>query len=116
MNILRGVPCLAHKASHEGTICAEAIAGELPLPVKKERIPGCTYSYPQIASIGLTEFAASERGAIKVGRFPLIANGKAVAINDTEGMIKTIFFYKTGLLLGAIIFALGVRYIIHGLR
>ncbi len=109
-----GVPCLAHKASHEGTICAEAIAGELPLPVKKERIPGCTYSYPQIASIGLTEFAASERGAIKVGRFPLIANGKAVAINDTEGMIKTIFDEETGELLGAHMIGPGVTEMIQG--
>ena len=109
-----GVPCLAHKASHEGTICAEAIAGELPLPLKKERIPGCTYSYPQIASIGLTEFAASERGAIKVGRFPLIANGKAVAINDTEGMIKTIFDEETGELLGAHMIGPGVTEMIQG--
>ena len=109
-----GVPCLAHKASHEGTICAEAIAGELPLPVKKERIPGCTYSYPQIASIGLTELAASERGAIKVGRFPLIANGKAVAINDTEGMIKTIFDEETGELLGAHMIGPGVTEMIQG--
>ena len=109
-----GVPCLAHKASHEGTICAEAIAGELPLPVKKERIPGCTYSYPQIASIGLTELAASELGAIKVGRFPLIANGKAVAINDTEGMIKTIFDEETGELLGAHMIGPGVTEMIQG--
>ena len=109
-----GVPCLAHKASHEGTICAEAIAGELPSPLKKERIPGCTYSYPQIASIGLTEFAASERGAIKVGRFPLVANGKAVAINDTEGMIKTIFDEETGELLGAHMIGPGVTEMIQG--
>ena len=109
-----GVPCLAHKASHEGTICAEAIAGELPLPIKKERIPGCTYSYPQVASIGLTERAASERGPIKVGRFPLLANGKAVAINDTDGMIKTIFDETTGELLGAHMIGPGVTEMVQG--
>ena len=109
-----GVPCLAHKASHEGTICAEAIAGELPLPIKKERIPGCTYSYPQIASIGLTERAASERGPIKVGRFPLLANGKAVAINDTDGMIKTIFDEASGELLGAHMIGPGVTEMVQG--
>ena len=109
-----GVPCLAHKASHEGTICAEAIAGELPLPIKKERIPGCTYSYPQVASIGLTERAASERGPIKIGRFPLLANGKAVAINDTDGMIKTIFDETTGELLGAHMIGPGVTEMVQG--
>ena len=109
-----GVPCLAHKASHEGTICAEAIAGELPLPIKKERIPGCIYSYPQVASIGLTERAASERGPIKVGRFPLLANGKAVAINDTDGMIKTIFDETTGELLGAHMIGPGVTEMVQG--
>ena len=109
-----GVPCLAHKASHEGTICAEAIAGELPLPIKKERIPGCIYSYPQVASIGLTERAASERGPIKIGRFPLLANGKAVAINDTDGMIKTIFDETTGELLGAHMIGPGVTEMVQG--
>ena len=109
-----GVPCLAHKASHEGTICAEAIAGELPFPLKKERIPGCTYSYPQVASIGLTERAASERGPIKVGRFPLLANGKAVAINDTDGMIKTIFDEASGELLGAHMIGPGVTEMVQG--
>ena len=109
-----GAPCLAHKASHEGTICAEVIAGEMPLPLKKERIPGCTYSYPQVASIGLTEHVASERGPIKVGRFPLLANGKAVAINDTDGMIKTIFDERTGELLGAHMIGPGVTEMIQG--
>ena len=109
-----GAPCLAHKASHEGTICAEVIAGEMPSPLKKERIPGCTYSYPQVASIGLTERVASEQGAIKVGRFPLLANGKAVAINDTDGMIKTIFDEGTGELLGAHMIGPGVTEMIQG--
>ena len=109
-----GAPCLAHKASHEGTICAEVIAGEMPSPLKKERIPGCTYSYPQVASIGLTERVASEQGAIKVGRFPLLANGKAVAINDTDGMIKTIFDERTGELLGAHMIGPGVTEMIQG--
>ena len=109
-----GVPCLAHKASHEGIICAEAIAGELPLPINKNRIPGCTYSYPQIASVGLTEREASGRGSIKIGRFPLLANGKAVAVNDTDGMIKTIFDEKTGELLGAHMIGPGVTEMIQG--
>ncbi len=109
-----GAPCLAHKASHEGTICAEVIAGEMPSPLKKERIPGCTYSYPQVASIGLTERIASEQGPIKVGRFPLLANGKAVAINDTDGMIKTIFDEGTGELLGAHMIGPGVTEMIQG--
>ena len=109
-----GAPCLAHKASHEGTICAEVIAGEMPSPLKKERIPGCTYSYPQVASIGLTERIASEQGPIKVGRFPLLANGKAVAINDTDGMIKTIFDERTGELLGAHMIGPGVTEMIQG--
>ena len=109
-----GAPCLAHKASHEGTICAEVIAGEMPSPLKKERIPGCTYSYPQVASIGLTERVASEQGPIKVGRFPLLANGKAVAINDTDGMIKTIFDEGTGELLGAHMIGPGVTEMIQG--
>lgn len=109
-----GVPCLAHKASHEGVIAAETIAGEIPRPLNKNRIPGCTYSHPQIASIGLTEGAAAERGEIKVGRFPLIANGKAVAINDTEGVIKTVFDAASGELLGAHMIGPGVTEMIQG--
>lgn len=109
-----GVPCLAHKASHEGIIAAETIAGELPHPLNRNRIPGCTYSHPQIASIGLSEAQASERGDIKVGRFPLLANGKAVAINDTEGLIKTIFDAATGELLGAHMVGPGVTEMIQG--
>lgn len=109
-----GVPCLAHKASHEGIIAVEGIVGEMPHPLNKERIPGCTYSHPQIASIGLSEAQAGERGDIKVGRFPLLANGKAVAVNDTEGLIKTIFDASTGALLGAHMIGPGVTEMIQG--
>lgn len=109
-----GVPCLAHKASHEGIIAVEGIVGEMPHPLNKERIPGCTYSHPQIASIGLSEAEAGERGEIKVGRFPLLANGKAVAVNDTEGLIKTIFDASTGELLGAHMIGPGVTEMIQG--
>ena len=109
-----GVPCLAHKASHEGIIAVEGIVGEMPNPLNKERIPGCTFSHPQIASIGLSEVQASERGEIKVGRFPLLANGKAEAVNDTEGLVKTIFDASTGALLGAHMIGPGVTEMIQG--
>jgi len=109
-----GVPCLAHKASHEGIIAVEGIVGEMPDPLNKERIPGCTYSHPQVASIGLSEAQAAERGEIKVGRFPLLANGKAVAVNDTEGLVKTIFDASTGALLGAHMIGPGVTEMIQG--
>ena len=109
-----GVPCLAHKASHEGIIAVEGIVGEMPHPLNRERIPGCTYSHPQIASIGLSEVQAGERGEIKVGRFPLLANGKAVAVNDTEGLVKTIFDASTGSLLGAHMIGPGVTEMIQG--
>ena len=109
-----GVPCLAHKASHEGIIAVEGIVGEMPHPLNKERIPGCTYSHPQVASIGLSEVQAGERGEIKVGRFPLLANGKAVAVNDTEGLVKTIFDAATGELLGAHMIGPGVTEMIQG--
>ena len=109
-----GVPCLAHKASHEGIIAVEGIVGEMPHPLNKERIPGCTYSHPQVASIGLSEVQAAERGEIKVGRFPLLANGKAVAVNDTEGLVKTIFDASTGALLGAHMIGPGVTEMIQG--
>jgi dihydrolipoamide dehydrogenase len=109
-----GVPCLAHKASHEGIVAIEGIAGEMPNPINKARIPGCTYSHPQIASIGLSEAAASEEGEIKVGRFPLLANGKAVAINNTEGLVKTIFDASSGALLGAHLIGPGVTEMIQG--
>ena len=109
-----GVPCLAHKASHEGIIAVEGIVGEMPHPLNKERIPGCTFSHPQIASIGLSEEQAGERGEIKVGRFPLLANGKAVAVNDTEGLVKTVFDASTGALLGAHMIGPGVTEMIQG--
>jgi len=98
-----GPPYLAHKATHEGVLCIEAIAGRPGLhPLDATKIPGCTYSRPQVASVGLSERAAREAGhALRVGRFPLRANGKAVAIGDTEGLVKTVFDAETGELLGA---------------
>ncbi|SMR72406.1 dihydrolipoamide dehydrogenase [Aliiroseovarius halocynthiae] len=99
---IAGAPWLAHKASHEGVMVAELIAGLHAHPVKPESIPGCTYCHPQVASVGLSEAKAKEQGFdIKVGRFPFIGNGKAIAMGDPEGMIKTIFDAKTGELLGA---------------
>lgn len=111
-----GAPWLAHKASHEGVIAVERIAGLKNLhPLKRENIPGCTYSSPQIASIGLTEKKARElRKDIKVGRFPFMANGKAIAMGETEGMIKTIFDAKTGELLGAHMIGAEVTELIQG--
>ena len=96
-------PMLAHKASEEGIAVAELIAGNNHAhPVKPESIAGCTYCHPQVASVGLTEAKAKEAGyEIKVGRFPFIGNGKAIALGDPEGMIKTVFDAKTGELLGA---------------
>jgi dihydrolipoamide dehydrogenase len=99
---LTGPPWLAHKASHEGVVCIEKIAGLDPHPFETGNIPGCTYCRPQVASVGLTEAKAKETGrAIKVGRFPFIGNGKAIAMGEPEGIIKTIFDAKTGELLGA---------------
>jgi dihydrolipoamide dehydrogenase len=97
-----GPPMLAHKAEHEGVICVEAINGMHPHPMDKLLIPGCTYCHPQIASVGLTEAKAKEAGKdIRVGRFPFIGNGKAVALGDDQGLVKVIFDKKTGQLLGA---------------
>jgi dihydrolipoamide dehydrogenase len=97
-----GPPWLAHKASHEGVVCVEAIAGLHPHPMETGNIPGCTYCRPQVASVGLTEAKAGEGGrAVKVGKFPFIGNGKAIALGEPEGFIKTIFDAKTGELLGA---------------
>ena len=97
-----GAPWLAHKASHEGVMVAELIAGRHAHPVKPESIAGCTYCHPQVASVGYTEAKAKELGYdIKVGRFPFIGNGKAIALGEENGMIKTIFDAKTGELLGA---------------
>ncbi|MBA3813373.1 MAG: dihydrolipoyl dehydrogenase [Alphaproteobacteria bacterium] len=111
-----GGPWLAHKASHEGVLCVEKIKGlKTAHPLKKENIPGCTYSYPQIASVGLTEDAAKTlKGDIKVGRFPYLANGKAIAMGEPEGLIKTIFDGKTGELLGAHMIGAEVTELIQG--
>ncbi len=95
-------PWLAHKASHEGVLVAEHIAGHKTKPINRQRIPGCTYSLPQIASVGLTEEKAKEMGInIKVGKFPFLANGKAIALGDSDGFIKMIFDAKTGEILGS---------------
>jgi len=111
-----GPPWLAHKASHEGVICVEKIAGVAGVhPLDTTRIPGCTYSRPQVASVGLTEKAARERGhEIKVGRFPFIGNGKAIALGEPEGMVKTVFNAKTGELLGAHMVGAEVTELIQG--
>ena len=100
---ITGAPWLAHKASHEGIICVEKIAGQENVhAIGDNTVPGCTYCRPQVASVGLTEDAARAKGLdIKVGRFPFLANGKAIALGDDEGLIKTIFDAKTGELLGA---------------
>jgi len=97
-----GPPMLAHKAEHEGVICVEAIKGLHPHPMDKLLIPGCTYCHPQIASVGLTEAKAKEAGKdVRVGRFPFVGNGKAIAQGEDQGMVKVIFDKKTGQLLGA---------------
>jgi dihydrolipoamide dehydrogenase len=99
---LTGPPWLAHKASHEGIMVVEAIAGLHPHPMDTSNIPGCTYCRPQVASVGLTEAAAKAKGhEVKVGRFPFIGNGKAIALGEPEGFVKTVFDAKTGALLGA---------------
>jgi dihydrolipoamide dehydrogenase len=117
-----GAPWLAHKASHEGIISAEKIASKMGKydakkvhPIKKENIPGCTYSMPQIASLGLTEKKAKELGKkVKIGRFPYLANGKAIAMGETEGLIKVLFDEKTGELLGAHLIGAEVTEMIQG--
>lgn len=110
-----GAPWLAHKASHEGVICIEAIAGLHPHAMKKENIPGCTYCRPQVASVGLTEAKAREAGYdVKIGRFPFIGNGKAIAMGEAEGMIKTVFDARTGELLGAHMVGAEVTEMIQG--
>lgn len=110
-----GPPMLAHKAEHEGVIAAEAIAGKHAHPMDKLMIPGCTYCMPQVASVGLTEKRAKEAGyEIKVGRFPFIGNGKAVALGESEGLVKTIFDAKTGRLLGAHLVGAEVTEMIQG--
>ncbi|WP_265564223.1 dihydrolipoyl dehydrogenase [Sphingomicrobium arenosum] len=114
-------PWLAHKASHEGIICVEAIAKEMgnkdvhPHAMDVRNIPGCTYCHPQIASVGLTEAKAKEEGyTVKVGKFPFIGNGKAIALGETQGFIKTVFDAKTGELLGAHMIGAEVTELIQG--
>ncbi|MGA7324661.1 MAG: dihydrolipoyl dehydrogenase [Rhodomicrobium sp.] len=111
-----GPPWLAHKASHEGIICVEKIAGKNDVhPLNVRNVPGCTYSQPQVASIGLTESAAKSNGReIKVGRFPYQGNGKAIALGEPEGFVKTIFDAKTGELLGAHMIGAEVTELIQG--
>lgn len=112
---IAGAPWLAHKASHEGVMVAEHIAGHHVHPIKPNSIAGCTYCHPQVASVGLTEEKAKEVGLnIKVGRFPFIGNGKAIALGEPEGMIKTIFDAKTGELLGAHMVGAEVTEMIQG--
>ena len=113
---LVGPPWLAHKASHEGVLAAEHMAGLKGLhPIDTTKIPGCTYSTPQIASVGLTEAKAKEQGyEVKVGRFPFRANGKAIALGETEGFVKTVFDAKTGELLGAHMIGAEVTELIQG--
>jgi dihydrolipoamide dehydrogenase len=110
-----GPPWLAHKASHEGVVCVEHIAGLNPHPFETGNIPGCTYCRPQIASVGLTEAKAKEAGyEVKVGRFPFIGNGKAIAMGEPEGFVKTIFDAKTGAMLGAHMVGAEVTEMIQG--
>jgi dihydrolipoamide dehydrogenase len=110
-----GPPWLAHKASHEGVVCVEAIAGKKPHPFETWNIPGCTYSRPQVASVGLTEAKAKEAGhEVKTGKFPFIGNGKAIALGEAEGFIKTVFDAKTGELLGAHMVGAEVTELIQG--
>ena len=110
-----GPPLLAHKAEHEGVICVEAIKGLDPHPMDKRLIPGCTYCSPQIASVGLTEQAAKEKKLdIRVGRFPFVGNGKAIALGEDQGMVKVIFDKKNGALLGAHMVGAEVTELIQG--
>ena len=110
-----GAPWLAHKASHEGVICVEAIAGRQPHPMNKDNIPGCTYCHPQVASVGLTEAEAEDSGRkIKVGRFPFAGNGKAIALGEDSGLVKTVFDADTGELLGAHMIGAEVTELIQG--
>ncbi|MBL9054595.1 MAG: dihydrolipoyl dehydrogenase [Tabrizicola sp.] len=112
---IAGAPWLAHKASHEGVMVAELIAGGHPHPIKPNSIAGCTYCHPQVASVGLTEQKAKDAGfTVKVGRFPFIGNGKAIAMGEAEGMVKTVFDAKTGELLGAHMVGAEVTEMIQG--
>jgi dihydrolipoamide dehydrogenase len=110
-----GPPMLAHKAEHEGVICVEAIKGLHPHPLDKNLIPGCTYCQPQVASVGLTEAKAKEGGReIRVGRFPFVGNGKAIALGEDQGLVKVVFDKKTGQLLGAHMVGAEVTELIQG--
>jgi dihydrolipoamide dehydrogenase len=113
---LVGAPWLAHKAMHEGVICVEKIAGVKGVhPMDTSNIPGCTYCMPQVASVGLTEAAAKAKGLqVRVGKFPFIGNGKAIALGETEGFVKTVFDAKTGELLGAHMIGAEVTELIQG--
>ena len=111
-----GPPMLAHKAEHEGVICIEKIAGVDGVhPMDKNKIPGCTYCHPQVASVGLTEAEAKAEGyEVKVGRFPFMGNGKAIALGEDQGLVKTVFDKKTGQLLGAHMVGAEVTELIQG--
>jgi dihydrolipoamide dehydrogenase len=110
-----GPPMLAHKAEHEGIVCVEAIKGMHPHPMDKNLIPGCTYCHPQVASVGLTEARAKEGGRdIRIGRFPFVGNGKAIALGEDQGLVKVIFDKKTGQLLGAHMIGAEVTELIQG--
>jgi dihydrolipoamide dehydrogenase len=110
-----GPPMLAHKAEHEGVICVEAIKGLHPHAMDKNMIPGCTYCHPQVASVGLTEAKAKEGGReIRVGRFPFVGNGKAIALGEDQGLVKVVFDKKTGQLLGAHMIGAEVTELIQG--
>jgi len=110
-----GPPMLAHKAEHEGVICVETIKGMHTHPMDKRKIPGCTYCHPQVASVGLTEARAKEAGIdVKVGRFPFRGNGKAIALGEPEGLVKTVFDARTGQLIGAHMVGAEVTELIQG--
>jgi dihydrolipoamide dehydrogenase len=110
-----GPPMLAHKAEHEGVVCIEAIKGLHPHAMDRNLIPGCTYCHPQVASVGLTEAKAKENGReIRVGRFPFVGNGKAIALGEDQGLVKVIFDKKTGQLLGAHMIGAEVTELIQG--
>jgi dihydrolipoamide dehydrogenase len=110
-----GPPMLAHKAEHEGERCVDAIKGLHAEPLDKGKIPGCTYCQPQIASVGITEAKAKEQGLdVRVGRFPFVGNGKAIALGEDQGLVKTIFDKKTGQLLGAHMVGAEVTELIQG--
>lgn len=112
---LAGAPWLAHKANHEAVMCVDAIAGKKVHPIDITKIPGCTYCRPQVASVGYTEARAREAGyKVRVGKFPLMANGKALAMGEPDGLVKTVFDAQTGELLGAHMIGAEVTEMIQG--